>query len=93
CQDCVSFFIKYMLLSFQFIKRYWVNHHINYSLKVLFAFGTIIALCLLFKQSQAINTLLLGAIASALAEKEDNFWERCESLLLALLFFALATFR
>ncbi|MGL4826068.1 MAG: YccS family putative transporter [Vibrionaceae bacterium] len=81
-----------MLLSFQFIKRYWVNHHINYSLKVLFAFGTIIALCLLFKQSQAINTLLLGAIASALAEKEDNFWERCESLLLALIFFALATF-
>ncbi|MGL5290845.1 MAG: YccS family putative transporter, partial [Vibrionaceae bacterium] len=81
-----------MLLSFQIIKRYWANHQINYSLKALFAFGTIIALCLLVKQAEAINTLLLGAIASAIAEKEEVFWERCKSLLLALLFFALATF-
>jgi len=57
--------------------------------RVTLALIGVMAVCLLLDQSQAIIPLLLGVIASALAETDDNWRGRLGAQLTTLLFFAL----
>ena len=56
--------------------------------RVTLALIGVMAVCLLLDQSQAIIPLLLGVIASALAETDDNWRGRLGAQLTTLLFFA-----
>lgn len=47
--------------------------------------------CWYFQQYSIINPLVLGVIAAALAETDDNFWGRMRALLLTFICFALAS--
>lgn len=54
-------------------REYWANSRINYSVRVFIALVGVAVPCWWYDNSQAITPLVLGIIASALAETDDNF--------------------
>lgn len=77
---------------FTLFYKYWTNGRINYSIRVFIAFVGVVFPCGWYGQIHAISPLILGIIASALAETDDNFSGRLMALLTTLLCFSLAIF-
>lgn len=73
-------------------REYWANSRINYSVRVFIALVGVAIPCWWYDNSQAITPLVLGIIASALAETDDNFSGRLSALLTTLFCFAVASF-
>lgn len=74
------------------IREYWTNSRINYSVRVFIALIGVAIPCWWYGTSEAITPLILGIIASALAETDDNFSGRLSALFTTLVCFAVATF-
>ncbi|OEE59210.1 TIGR01666 family membrane protein [Enterovibrio norvegicus FF-454] len=73
-------------------REYWANSRINYSVRVFIALVGVALPCWWYGASEAITPLVLGIIASALAETDDNFSGRLSALLTTLFCFAITTF-
>lgn len=73
------------------LRQYWANKTINNSLQILVTMLGVVIPCWYFQQYSIINPLVLGVIAAALAETDDNFWGRLRALLLTFICFALAS--
>ncbi|CAM3171076.1 YccS family putative transporter [Vibrio rarus] len=77
------------LVSFRHI---WASKTINYSLLILITMLGVVIPCWYFKQYSAITPLVLGVIAAALAETDENLWGRFKALTLTFICFAIASF-
>ncbi|PMN91551.1 YccS family putative transporter [Enterovibrio norvegicus] len=74
------------------LREYWANSRINYSVRVFIALVGVALPCWWFGATEAITPLVLGIIASALAETDDNLAGRFSALITTLVCFAIATF-
>ncbi|WP_235869181.1 YccS family putative transporter [Veronia nyctiphanis] len=72
-------------------RHYWSNSRINYSVRVFIALSSIVLACWWQDAIEAINPLVLGVIASALAETDDSLSGRFKSLAVTLVCFTVAT--
>ncbi|MFD2180415.1 YccS family putative transporter [Veronia pacifica] len=72
-------------------RHYWSNSRINYSIRVFIALSSIVLACWWQNSIEAINPLVLGVIASALAETDDSLVGRFKSLTVTLICFSIAT--
>ena len=74
------------------LRRYWANDRINYSIRVLIALVGVALPCWYLQATSEVTPLVLGIIASALAETDDNLTGRIKALITTLLCFVLASF-
>ncbi|WP_036800368.1 YccS family putative transporter [Photobacterium marinum] len=74
------------------LRRYWANDRINYSIRVLIALVGVALPCWYFNANNEVTPLVLGIIASALAETDDNLSGRIKALLMTLACFMFAAF-
>ncbi|WP_318471334.1 YccS family putative transporter [Photobacterium leiognathi] len=72
-------------------RRYWVNDRINYSIRVLIALVGVVLPCWYYNSNNEVTPLVLGVIAAALAETDDNLMGRIKALTLTLLCFLIAS--
>ncbi|MFS8462072.1 TIGR01666 family membrane protein [Xanthomonas campestris pv. raphani] len=72
------------------LSRLWAHEKASYGLRVFIALAVAMGLCWHWQQLTAVPALFLGAIASAIAETDDNWLGRSKSVLLSLLCFAAA---
>ncbi|GAD79615.1 YccS family putative transporter [Vibrio ezurae] len=72
-------------------RQVWASKTINYSLLILVTMLGVVVPCWYMQQYTAITPLVLGVIAAALAETDDNFWGRFKALLLTFICFAIAS--
>nr|WP_283161307.1 YccS family putative transporter [Xanthomonas nasturtii] len=68
----------------------WAHEKASYGLRVFIALAVAMGVCWHWHQLTAVPALFLGAIASAIAETDDNWLGRIKSVLLSLLCFAAA---
>jgi uncharacterized membrane protein (TIGR01666 family) len=73
-------------------RRIWAHDKTVNCLKITLALVGVIALCLWQQQDSWMISLILGVIASALAETEDRVLGRIKALVMTLLCFAVVTF-
>ncbi|WP_434360868.1 YccS family putative transporter [Parasalinivibrio latis] len=73
-------------------RQYWANERVNYSIRVFLALVGVTVPCWHFQAHNAITPLVLGIIASALAETDDSFTGRLKAQIITLVCFAIATF-
>ena len=74
------------------LRRYWANDRINYSIRVLIALVGIALPCWYLDATTEVTPLVLGIIAAALAETDDNLTGRIKALLMTLACFLIAAF-
>lgn len=74
------------------LRRYWANDRINYSIRVFIALVGVALPCWYFEMTSEVTPLVLGIIASALAETDDNLTGRIKGLLMTLGCFLIAAF-
>ncbi|UUM32608.1 YccS family putative transporter [Vibrio japonicus] len=74
------------------LRLYWANKTINYSLLILVTLLGIVIPAWYYQLNNLIIPLILGCIAAALAESDDNFTGRLKSVTLTLICFTFATF-
>lgn len=72
------------------LSRLWAHEKASYGLRVFIALAVAMGVCWHWHQLTAVPALFLGAIASAIAETDDNWLGRIKSVLLSLLCFAAA---
>ncbi|TQU16441.1 TIGR01666 family membrane protein [Xanthomonas perforans] len=72
------------------LSRLWAHEKASYGLRVFIALAVAMGVCWHWQQRTAVPALFLGAIASAIAETDDNWLGRIKSVLLSLLCFAAA---
>lgn len=70
------------------LNRLWAHEQASYGLRILAAFSALLAVCWARGELQLLPSLFLGAIASALAETDDNARGRAKAVLLSLASFA-----
>ncbi len=80
-----------MQITFNF-RHFWANSAINYSTLILFALLGVTTPAWVLQDFKIITPLILGVIAAALTESDDNFKGRIKAQVLALICFAIATF-
>ena len=73
-------------------RRYWANDRINYSIRVLIALVGIAFPCWYLDATTEVTPLVLGIIAAALAETDDNLTGRIKALVMTLACFLIAAF-
>ncbi|HHW4675350.1 MAG TPA: FUSC family membrane protein, partial [Xylella fastidiosa subsp. pauca] len=66
----------------------WTHEKTSYFLRVLIALSVTVAICWKKEHLDAVGSLFLGIIASAIAETDDNWLGRSKAVLLSLLCFA-----
>ncbi|USE35106.1 YccS family putative transporter [Endozoicomonas sp. SCSIO W0465] len=76
---------------FQPFRNYWANDRINYSVKVFFALAGVTLPAWYRGSPDDITPMVLGIIAAALAEVDDNLWGRIKALIMMLACFLLAS--
>ncbi|WP_238593854.1 YccS/YhfK family membrane protein [Endozoicomonas atrinae] len=76
---------------FQPFRNYWANDRFNYSVKVFFALAGVTLPAWYRGTTDEITPMVLGIIAAALAEVDDNLWGRIKALILMLACFLLAS--
>ncbi|MGO0308203.1 YccS family putative transporter [Endozoicomonas acroporae] len=76
---------------FHFFRNYWANDRINYSVKVFFALTGVTLPAWYRGSPDDITPMVLGVIAAALAEVDDNLWGRIKALIMMLACFLLAS--
>lgn len=64
------------------LSRLWAHEKASYGLRVFIALAVAMGLCWHWQQLTAVPALFLGAIASAIAETDDNWLGRSKSVLL-----------
>ncbi|MGF1717744.1 YccS family putative transporter [Photobacterium chitinilyticum] len=74
------------------LRRYWANDRINYSIRVLIALVGIALPCWYLDATTEVTPLVLGIIAAALAETDDNLTGRIKALVMTLACFLIASF-
>ncbi|MFC1235362.1 YccS family putative transporter [Vibrio sp. F74] len=74
------------------VKRLWVIPAINHSVLILITLLGVTIPCWYFQMQEFATPLILGVIAAALAESDDNFKGRIKAQTLTLLCFVIATF-
>lgn len=74
------------------LRLYWANKTINYSLLILVTLLGVVIPAWYYELNNLIIPLILGVIAAALAESDDNFTGRLKSVVLTLTCFAVASF-
>lgn len=74
------------------LREYWANHRINDSLRVLIALMGVALYASYAGRTDIVTPLVLGVIASALAEVDDHFWGRVRALGVTLVCFTVAAF-
>ncbi|AUI89336.1 YccS family putative transporter [Xanthomonas oryzae] len=72
------------------LSRLWAHEKASYGLRVFIALAVAMGVCWHWQRLTAVPALFLGAIASAIAETDDNWLGRIKSVLLSLLCFAAA---
>ncbi|MGF1679995.1 YccS family putative transporter [Photobacterium minamisatsumaniensis] len=72
------------------LRRYWANERINYSIRVFIALVGVALPCWYLDANTAVTPLVLGIIASALAETDDNLTGRIKAFITTLLCFFIA---
>lgn len=72
------------------LSRLWAHEKASYGLRVFIALAVAMGVCWYWQQLTAVPALFLGAIASAIAETDDNWLGRIKSVLLSLQCFAAA---
>nr|WP_285897092.1 YccS family putative transporter [Vibrio sp. SCSIO 43169] len=77
---------------FSQLRLFWVNKTINYSLLILVTLLGVVIPSWYYPIDAYIIPLILGVIAAALAESDDNFTGRLKSIVLTLACFAIASF-
>jgi YccS/YhfK family integral membrane protein len=65
----------------------WTHEKTSYFLRVLIALSVTVAMCWKTNHLDAVGSLFLGIIASAIAETDDNWLGRSKAVLLSLLCF------
>ncbi|HEY0200471.1 MAG TPA: FUSC family membrane protein, partial [Burkholderiaceae bacterium] len=73
-------------------RRIWAQDSFVHSVRVFISLGGATAVCWRLDQMEMLVPLLLGSIASALAETDDNWRGRVRALLVTLVCFAVAAF-
>ncbi|SIN90013.1 YccS family putative transporter [Salinivibrio sp. ES.052] len=74
------------------VREYWANHRINDSIRVLIALMGVALYASYAGRTDIVTPLVLGVIASALAEVDDHFWGRVRALGVTLICFTVAAF-
>jgi uncharacterized membrane protein (TIGR01666 family) len=74
------------------LRRYWANDRINYSIRVLIALVGVALPCWHLGLTAEVTPLVLGIIAAALAETDDNLSGRMKGLAMTLTCFLIASF-
>ncbi|GHA60685.1 membrane protein [Photobacterium aphoticum] len=74
------------------MRRYWANDRINYSIRVFIALVGVALPCWYLNAKPEITPLVLGIIAAALAETDDNLSGRIKALITTLVCFVVAAF-
>lgn len=74
------------------LRRYWANDRINYSIRVFIALVGVALPCWYLNAKPEITPLVLGIIAAALAETDDNLSGRIKALITTLICFVVAAF-
>lgn len=74
------------------LRRLWAHDKTLDSLKIALAFGGVLAFCFGTGHEAWLIGLLLGTIASALAETPDRFTWRLKALIVTLICFSVASF-
>ena len=69
-------------------RKLWASDKFNHGLKVAIALATVVAGCSYSGHIDWVNGLILGVIASAMAEYDDRPWSRLLALLVTLCCFA-----
>ncbi|MCW8330762.1 YccS family putative transporter [Photobacterium sp. SDRW27] len=72
------------------LRRYWANDRINYSIRVFIALVGVALPCWYLNATTEVTPLVLGIIASALAETDDNLTGRIKALVMTLVCFLIA---
>ncbi|MHA6612624.1 YccS family putative transporter [Photobacterium damselae] len=73
------------------IRRYWANDRINYCIRVLIAMIGVVFPCWYLNATSEVTPLILGIIAAALAETDDNLTGRLKALATTLICFLVAS--
>ncbi|OOE87674.1 YccS family putative transporter [Salinivibrio sharmensis] len=74
------------------MREFWANHRINDSIRVLIALMGVALYAGYAGRTDVVTPLVLGVIASALAEVDDHFWGRVRALGVTLVCFTVAAF-
>ncbi|NOH29581.1 TIGR01666 family membrane protein [Vibrio mediterranei] len=74
------------------LRLQWANKTFNYSVLMLIALLGVVIPAWYFEQHTWVTPLILGVIAAALAETDDNFFGRIKAITLTLICFAIAAF-
>lgn len=74
------------------LRLYWANKTINYSILILITLLGVVIPAWYLQLNTLIIPLILGVIAAALAESDDNFTGRLKAQILTLICFAIAAF-
>ena len=78
-------------MAFQRLQKYWSNDQINYSTKVCIALVGVILPAWYRGATDSMTPMILGVVASALAEVDDRLWGRIKALIITLTCFAVAS--
>ena len=79
-------------MAWQRWQKFWANDQINYSIKVCIALvGVILPAWYLGATDSLMTPMILGVVASALAEVDDRLWGRVKALIITLACFAVAS--
>ncbi|WP_244943712.1 YccS family putative transporter [Vibrio algivorus] len=81
-----------MTNSMQQLRHYWSDKTVNYCIRILISLLGVVLPCWYYDYSTEITPLILGIIAAALAETDDNFMGRIRALILTFICFAIASF-
>ena len=81
-----------MTNSMQQLRHYWSDKTVNYCIRILISLLGVVLPCWYYGYTTEITPLILGIIAAALAETDDNFMGRIRALILTFICFAIASF-
>ncbi|HIF9207311.1 TPA: YccS family putative transporter [Photobacterium damselae] len=73
------------------LRRYWANDRVNYCIRVLIAMIGVVFPCWYLNATSEVTPLILGIIAAALAETDDNLTGRLKALATTLICFLVAS--
>lgn len=80
------------MININRLRLYWANKTLNYSALILITLLGVVIPCWYYQLNTFVTPLILGVIAAALSERDDNFTGRLTAILLTLVCFTIAAF-
>nr|WP_202436479.1 YccS family putative transporter [Vibrio eleionomae] len=74
------------------LRLYWANKTFNYSALILVTLLGVVIPCWMYSLNTWVTPLILGVIAAALSERDDNFSGRLKAITMTFICFAIASF-